>query len=77
MPGCGAEISLERCLCFDMSVQAGWNLGPVQYWGVIFPGVITAVGIFLMRQLFDGIPNELLDAARIDGMHEFGIFYLK
>ena len=59
---------------FNMSVQAGWNQGPAQYWGIVFPGVITAVGIFLMRQFFDGVPNELLDAARIDGMHEFGIF---
>ena len=60
---------------FNMSVQAGWNEGPAQYWGIVFPGVITAVGIFLMRQFFDGVPNELLDAARIDGMNEFGIFW--
>jgi len=59
---------------FNMSVQAGWNQGPAQYWGIVFPGLITAVGIFLMRQFFDGVPNELLDAARIDGMNEFGIF---
>ena len=37
--------------------------------------MITAVGIFLMRQFFDGVPNELLDAARIDGVNEFGIFW--
>lgn len=49
-----------------------WDLLFYQYWGIVFPGVITAVGIFLMRQFFDGVPNELLDAARIDGMHEFG-----
>jgi len=60
---------------FNMSVQMGWNQGPAQYWGIVFPGVITAVGIFLMRQFFDGVPNELLDAARIDGMNEFGIFW--
>ena len=60
---------------FNMSVQAGWNQGLAQYWGIVFPGVITAVGIFLMRQFFDGVPNELLDAARIDGMNEFGIFW--
>ena len=47
----------------------------MQYWGIVFPGVITAVGIFLMRQFFDGVPNELLDAARIDGLNEFGIFW--
>ena len=60
---------------FNMSVQLGWNQGPAQYWGIVFPGVITAVGIFLMRQFFDGVPNELLDAARMDGVNEFGIFW--
>lgn len=59
---------------YTMSVQLGWHQGVMQYWGIVFPGVITAVGIFLMRQFFDGVPNELLDAARIDGMNEFGIF---
>ena len=49
--------------------------GFAQYWGIVFPGVITAVGIFLMRQFFDGVPDELLDAARIDGVNEFGIFW--
>lgn len=60
---------------YNMSVQLGWHQGTMQYWGIVFPGVITAVGIFLMRQFFDGVPNELLDAARIDGMNEFGIFW--
>ncbi|MBE2237031.1 MAG: carbohydrate ABC transporter permease [Caldilineaceae bacterium] len=60
---------------YNMSVQLGWHQGAMQYWGIVFPGVITAVGIFLMRQFFDGVPNELLDAARIDGMNEFGIFW--
>lgn len=60
---------------FTMSVQWGWHIGYAQYWGIAFPGVITAAGIFLMRQFFDGVPNELLDAARMDGMNEFGIWW--
>lgn len=60
---------------YTMSVAWGWHVGLMQYWGIAFPGVITAVGIFLMRQFFEGVPDELLDAARIDGMHEFGIFW--
>lgn len=44
------------------------------YWGIAFPGVITASGIFLMRQFMQGVPDELLDAARIDGISEFGLF---
>lgn len=60
---------------YTMSVQWQWHIGYMQYWGIAFPGVITATGIFLMRQFFDGVPNELLDAARIDGMHELGIWW--
>ncbi len=59
---------------FDMSVRWGWNEGLAQYWGIAFPGVITAAGIFLMRQFFHGVPNDLLDAARMDGMSEIGIW---
>jgi len=42
--------------------------------GIVFPGLITATGVSMMRQSFYGVPDELLDAARIDGMNEFGIF---
>ena len=37
---------------FDMSVRWSWNTGLAQYWGIAFPGVITAAGVFLMRQFF-------------------------
>jgi multiple sugar transport system permease protein len=45
------------------------------YWGIAFPGMMTATGIFLMRQFMQGVPDELLDAARIDGVSEFGLFW--
>ncbi len=35
----------------------------------------SAFGVFLMRQFFISIPNDLLDAARIDGLDEYGIFF--
>jgi alpha-1,4-digalacturonate transport system permease protein len=44
------------------------------YWGVILPSTASAFGIFLVRQFMQSIPDELLDAARIDGASEFGIF---
>jgi ABC-type glycerol-3-phosphate transport system permease component len=44
------------------------------YWGVILPGTASAFGIFLIRQFMQSIPDELLDAARIDGASELGIF---
>ncbi len=60
---------------YQMSVNLGWNVGAAQYWGIAFPGVITATGIFLMRQFFDSVPDELLDAARMDGVNELGIWW--
>lgn len=44
------------------------------YMGLIAPGLITAFGVFMMRQFAYNIPDELLDAARIDGASEFRIF---
>jgi len=44
------------------------------YWGVILPGTASAFGIFLIRQFMQSIPDELLDAARIDGASELTIF---
>jgi multiple sugar transport system permease protein len=42
--------------------------------GLIVPSATSAFGIFLMRQFIEGIPNELIDAARIDGASEWGIY---
>jgi len=44
------------------------------YAGLIVPGMAPALGIFLMKQFIQAIPNELLDAARIDGCSEFAIY---
>ena len=45
------------------------------YWGLILPGMVGAFGVFLMRQFMLEIPDELLDASRIDGAGEFRIFF--
>ncbi len=44
------------------------------YAGLIVPGLATVFGIFLVRQYARGIPDELLEAARIDGAGEWRIF---
>ena len=52
------------------------NLGLVDsLWGLIIPSMVDAFGIFLMRQFIEGFPNELIDAARMDGASEFGIYW--
>lgn len=42
--------------------------------GIVLMHAFTATGVFLMRQFFMGIPTELLEAARIDGLSEYGIW---
>jgi multiple sugar transport system permease protein len=44
------------------------------YWGLILPGCVSAFGIFLLRQFMQSIPDDLLDAARIDGASEFRVY---
>ena len=45
------------------------------YWGIAFPGLMTGFGTFLMRQFFMNLPDEMIDAARIDGWSEFAIWW--
>ena len=45
------------------------------YYGLIVPKLVTAFGIFLMKQFFESIPRELEEAARIDGATPFEIFF--
>jgi multiple sugar transport system permease protein len=52
--------------------QLGW-LDSLQ--GLILPSITSAYGIFLMRQFIYGIPDELIDAARIDGASEPRIYF--
>jgi alpha-1,4-digalacturonate transport system permease protein len=44
-------------------------------WGVILPGVATPTGVFLLRQYMLTIPDELLDAARMDNASEWRIYW--
>ncbi len=55
-----------------MSSRLGWMN---TYWSIMFPGVISAFGIFMIRQFFESVPNDLIEAARIDGLNEFGIYW--
>jgi len=57
---------------YIMSNKMGWVNS---YWGIMFPGIMTGFGTFLMRQFFQGVPDELIDAARIDGLNEFQIWW--
>lgn len=45
------------------------------YLALILPGLTSAFGIFMMRQFISGIPDDLIDSARIDGAGEGRIFW--
>ena len=45
------------------------------YMGIVAPDLVSVFGIFLMRQAIEMIPNDYIDAARIDGCSEFRIFF--
>jgi len=60
-------------------IMAGGNPFDINWLGtiqaVILPGLASPFGIFLMRQTMSQFPDELMDAGRIDGVGEFGIFW--
>lgn len=45
------------------------------YAGLIVPFLVSAFGVFQMRQYLTTFPSEYLDASRVDGLGEFGIFW--
>lgn len=57
---------------YDMIVNLGWL---DSYTGLIVPSMVSGFGIFMMRQAISGIPDEILEAARIDGASEWYIFH--
>ncbi len=57
---------------YRLMSDLGWLNG---YAALIVPSLTSIFGVFLMRQFIKSIPDELLDAARIDGCGEFGVFW--
>lgn len=74
-------------LCYVLTIAIPWQVYMVPQYvlmgklgltnshiGLILMHSFTAFGVFLMRQFYIGIPNELVEAARIDGLSEYGIW---
>ena len=57
---------------YVLSRKLGWL---DTYWGIMFPGMMTGFGTFLMKQFFEGVPDELLEAGRVDGLGEFQLWW--
>lgn len=58
---------------FILIAQAG---GVDTYWGLIAPTLANAQAIFLMRQFIMAVPDELLDAAKVDGCSEWRSYWM-
>ncbi|MCM1226307.1 MAG: carbohydrate ABC transporter permease [Clostridium sp.] len=43
------------------------------YWAVILPGIFNPFGVFLMKQVFSSVPDECIEAAKIDGANQIQI----
>jgi multiple sugar transport system permease protein len=57
---------------FIMVSRAG---GINTYWGLILPTLANAQAVFLMRQFIMGLPDELIQAAKLDGASEFRVYW--
>lgn len=57
---------------YIMSKDLGWL---DSYWGIMFPGMMSGFGVFLMKQFFETVPDDYIHAARIDGLNEFAIWW--
>lgn len=57
---------------YQLVINLGWGN---TYYGIFGPWVVDAFGIFLMKQVMEGIPNELIESAKIDGASEGWIYF--
>ncbi len=71
-----ATMMLPWCVTiiprYTMIKQLGWINN---YAAIIVPAIFSGFGIFMMKQNMETIPNEIIEAARVDGCSEFYIFH--
>jgi multiple sugar transport system permease protein len=70
------SMMIPGVLLFAPVYEMMVDLGLVDtYHGLILPSIVSAFGIFLFRQAIVAVPNEMIDAGRIDGCSEFRIYF--
>jgi ABC-type glycerol-3-phosphate transport system permease component len=57
---------------YELMNKFGWMNS---YWSIIVPGAVSVFGMFLFRQAMQGVPDELLNAARVDGCSELRLWW--
>ena len=73
---CWASVMVPGMVTFVPQFVLVANMGLTNtYAGLILPFLAWALGVFLMRQFMQSIPDELIESARVDGAGEFRIFW--
>lgn len=57
---------------YELINRFGWY---DTYYAIIVPAIAWPLGVFLLKQFMSTIPTELMEAAKIDGAHELGVFF--
>jgi multiple sugar transport system permease protein len=45
------------------------------YAGLILPGIAAPLGVIILKSFFDGVPNELIESAKLDGCNDFRLYW--
>jgi multiple sugar transport system permease protein len=67
-------VPYQMTLVPQFLLIAGWG-GVNTQWGLIVPSLVNIYALFLMRQFIQGLPDQLFEAAQIDGASEFRVFW--
>ena len=70
-----ASLTIPPVVLLAPNFEVIWRLGWLDtYKALLVPGAVSVFGIFLFRQAMLGVPNDLIEAGRIDGCGEFRIY---
>jgi multiple sugar transport system permease protein len=70
-----ASMAIPAVLLLAPLYEVVWRMGMLDtFKGLILPGAVSVLGIFLFRQAMLGIPDDLIEAGRMDGCGEFRIY---
>jgi len=71
-----ATMMIPSSVLLAPSYELLVNMGLMNtYWGILLPGAVGAFGMMLFRQAMLSVPDDLIEAARLDGCSEFGIYW--
>ncbi|MFC0471767.1 carbohydrate ABC transporter permease [Halalkalibacter kiskunsagensis] len=70
----GLMVPIEALIVPLFQIMIDFNLVN-SYGALILPNLAAPLGVFILKQFFDGVPNELMEAAKVDGASIFRIYW--